>query len=82
MNVTRTYTLGDLTADIPAAVVSCWYVAEGGAVAEDDDLLDLLTDKATVTVPAPASGMLARQLAACDCEITKDTPLFSIRTND
>jgi len=40
------------------AVVSYWYKQQGEPVIEDEDLVDYETDKATVTLPAPASGVL------------------------
>jgi len=40
------------------ATVSFWYIEEGGEVTKDDDLVEMVTDKATFNVPAPASGTL------------------------
>lgn len=37
-----------------------WNVREGETVAEGDEILELLTDKATFTVPAPCSGVVRR----------------------
>ena len=33
-----------------------WFVAVGDAVVEDDPLLSVMTDKATVEIPSPVSG--------------------------
>ena len=41
-----------------------WLKADGDYVEEGSDLLELETDKATVTVPAPASGVLHIRVAA------------------
>ena len=41
------------------AEVSFWYVAEGDQVDEGDDLVEMVTDKAAFTVPAPFSGTVA-----------------------
>jgi len=38
--------------------VSFWMVDPGEAFKEGDDLVEILTDKATFTVPAPADGKL------------------------
>jgi pyruvate/2-oxoglutarate dehydrogenase complex dihydrolipoamide acyltransferase (E2) component len=35
-----------------------------------DDMLDLVTDKATITIPAPCAGTLIEQLAAAGAKIT------------
>ena len=40
------------------AVVSFWPVAEGARVAAGDDLLEIVTDKASFIVPSPATGVL------------------------
>lgn len=52
----RTYTLAELAPDLAAADVATWHVAEGALVAAGDDLLDVTTDKAAITIPAPAGG--------------------------
>ena len=39
-----------------------WYVDEGNAVAEEDDLAEIETAKAVVVVKAPASGILRKVL--------------------
>jgi len=45
------------------AEVSFWYVDVGEGVEEGDDLVEMVTDKAAFTVPAPASGTVAEILA-------------------
>ncbi len=40
------------------ATLNQWLVAEGEQVVEDEDLLEVLTDKVALTLPAPASGRL------------------------
>ena len=42
------------------AVVRAWLKQIGDAVAENDPLVELETDKVTQEVPAPAAGVLAR----------------------
>ena len=42
-----------------SAEVSFWYVDPGDPVTEGDNLLQMLTDKATFDVPSPAAGTLA-----------------------
>jgi len=44
------------------ASVSFWYFDEGESVEEGEDLLELITDKATFNVPAPVSGKLVEIL--------------------
>jgi pyruvate/2-oxoglutarate dehydrogenase complex dihydrolipoamide acyltransferase (E2) component len=57
-------TLGDDAGD--EAKVSFWYVDVGEDVKEGDDLLQMLTDKATFDVPSPVSGRVTAQLASED----------------
>ena len=40
------------------AEVSFWYVSEGEDLEEGQDMVEMVTDKAAFTVPAPASGKL------------------------
>ena len=43
---------------VTEATVARWFKKEGDAVARDEPILELETDKVTVEVPAPASGAL------------------------
>ncbi len=40
------------------AKVTFWYFKVGDAVKEGEDLVEMMTDKATFNVPSPASGTL------------------------
>jgi 2-oxoglutarate dehydrogenase E2 component (dihydrolipoamide succinyltransferase) len=44
---------------VTQGIISSWLKAEGDYVEEGGDLLELETDKANVTVPAPASGAVS-----------------------
>ena len=48
-------TLGE---SITEATVAKWYKNVGDAVAVDETLVELETDKVTLEVPAPAAGVL------------------------
>ena len=50
------------------AVVRAWLKRIGDAVAENDPLVELETDKVTQEVPAPAAGVLAEILLDTDAE--------------
>ena len=50
------------------AVVRAWLKQVGDAVAENDPLVELETDKVTQEVPAPAAGVLAEILLDTDAE--------------
>ncbi len=43
---------------VTEATVAQWFIAPGEAIAVDEPLVELETDKVTVEVPAPASGVL------------------------
>ncbi len=57
----RLPSLGDDAPD--EAEVSFWYVEEGEALQQGQDMVEMLTDKAAFTVPAPVSGTLKSILA-------------------
>ncbi|MEC7669520.1 MAG: biotin/lipoyl-containing protein, partial [Pseudomonadota bacterium] len=50
-------TLGE---SVSEATVSTWFKKEGEAVAQDEILCELETDKVSVEVPAPAAGTLSK----------------------
>ncbi|MCD9148235.1 2-oxoglutarate dehydrogenase complex dihydrolipoyllysine-residue succinyltransferase [Pseudophaeobacter flagellatus] len=52
----RVPTLGE---SVTEATVATWFKKPGDAVAQDEMLCELETDKVTVEVPAPAAGVLA-----------------------
>ncbi|MCM2334511.1 MAG: dihydrolipoamide succinyltransferase, partial [Anaeromyxobacteraceae bacterium] len=47
---------------VTQATVGAWLKQEGEAVAADEPVVEIESEKATVTVPAPAAGVLRRQL--------------------
>ena len=50
------FKLPDVGEGIAEAEVVSWHVAVGSAVAEEDPLVDVMTDKATVEIPSPRAG--------------------------
>ncbi len=53
-------TLPDIGEGVVEAEVQQWFVAPGDAVVEDQPLVEVMTDKATVTIPSPRRGRVAR----------------------
>ncbi len=51
-------TLPPLAEGVDKAGVSYWHHAAGESVKEGEDLVELVTDKATFNLPAPVSGIL------------------------
>ena len=69
--------------DIGEGIVECevveWLVAEGEAIVEDQPLVELMTDKAVVQIPAPKAGVITR-LHYQQGEIARvHAPLFALR---
>src|SRR5258707_3661738 len=58
----RVPTLGE---SVTEATIGKWFKHPGDAVAVDEPLVELETDKVTIEVPAPAAGVLA-EIAAKD----------------
>jgi len=52
--------LPTLAEGIDKASVSYWHFREGDAVKEGQELVELVTDKATFTMPSPATGILKK----------------------
>ena len=62
------------------AVVRAWLKRVGDAVAENDPLVELETDKVTQEVPAPAAGVLTEILLDTDAEAVPGALLGRIST--
>jgi pyruvate/2-oxoglutarate dehydrogenase complex dihydrolipoamide acyltransferase (E2) component len=58
------FKLPDLGEGLTEGEVARWLVAEGQEVAEDDPLVEIQTDKATVEIPSPYAGTVLRILVA------------------
>lgn len=56
--------LPELGEGIEKATVSYWFFKVGDKVNEKDDLVELVTDKATFNLPSPASGTISQILYA------------------
>ena len=56
----RSILVPDLGDGISKVEVAAWHAAEGALVKQDDDLVELVTDKASFNVPAPMSGTLKK----------------------
>ena len=63
------------------AVVRAWLKRIGDAVAENDPLVELETDKVTQEVPAPAAGVLAEIVLDTDAEAVPGALLARISTS-
>jgi len=64
------------------ARVSFWYVIEGEEVEEGDDLVQMLTDKATFDVPSPARGKVVKHLVEEDQQVKVGQVLCRLQVED
>lgn len=78
-NEIRVPTLGE---SITEATIAQWYKKPGEAVAMDEPLCELETDKVTIEVPAQAAGVLAEVLAEEGATVEVGALLGSIGEGD
>ena len=52
------FKLPDIGEGVVEGEVVQWHVAAGDKVTEDDPIVDVMTDKATVTIPSPITGVV------------------------
>ena len=64
------------------AKVAFWYVDVGEQVEEGDDLVQMLTDKATFDVPSPVAGRLLGQAAEEDQRVKVGQVLCRLLVED
>ena len=72
------FKLPDLGEGVREGEVARWLVEVGQAVAEDEPLVEIQTDKATVEIPSPAAGTVARILVGEGELVPVGTPLVVI----
>jgi len=53
------FKLPDIGEGVVEGEVVTWHVSVGDKVSEDDPLVDVMTDKATVTIPSPTDGIVS-----------------------
>ena len=53
------FKLPDIGEGVVEGEVVQWHVSVGDSVSEDDSIVDVMTDKATVTIPSPVNGVIA-----------------------
>src|SRR5690606_22945648 len=60
----RELLLPELAESVVEGEIIKWLVAEGDYVAEDQPVVEVMTDKVTVELPSPYAGVLQKHLAA------------------
>ncbi len=64
------------------ARLSFWYVEAGETVEKEDELVQMITDKATFDVPSPVRGKVVEQVADEDAEVRVGEVLCRIEAED
>ncbi|WP_338866150.1 2-oxo acid dehydrogenase subunit E2 [Myxococcus stipitatus] len=72
------YVLPDLGEGVAEAEIVRWFITEGERIEEDAPMLEVMTAKATVMVPAPGKGVALRLLAGLREKVSVGTPLIVI----
>jgi len=70
--------LPDVGEGVAEGEVVRWLVAEGAAIREDDLLVEILTDKASIELPSPVTGTLLKILARPGQVVNVGEPLALI----
>ncbi|WP_408591602.1 dihydrolipoamide acetyltransferase family protein [Novosphingobium sp.] len=79
---TYTFRLPDIGEGIAEAEIVAWHVKPGDRVEEDGRIADLMTDKATVEMESPVSGIVREVAGAEGDVIAIGSPLVVIETDD
>ena len=74
------FKLPDIGEGVVEGEVVQWHVSVGDSVSEDDPIVDVMTDKATVTIPSPKSGVVDSLSGGVGDMIGVGTTLLEIDT--
>lgn len=74
------FALPDIGEGIAEGEIVKWLVSEGAVVMEHDPIVEVMTDKATVEVPAPAAGTVVRHLASEGDTVPVGHVIFHLQT--
>jgi pyruvate dehydrogenase E2 component (dihydrolipoamide acetyltransferase) len=78
---TIAFKLPDIGEGIAEGEIVKWLVAEGARVSEHQPLVEVMTDKATVEIPAPASGTITSLKVKAGDVVPIGTVLFDLATS-
>ena len=73
--------LPDVGEGIAEAEIVEWHVNAGDTITEDQVMVEVMTDKATVELPSPVSGVVLSITGAAGDIISVGSPLIRIETN-
>jgi len=75
-------TLPDIGEGVVEAEVQRWFIAPGDGVVEDQPLVEVMTDKATVTIPSPRRGQVLRLCRAVGEVAQVHAPLVELEVDE
>ncbi len=76
------FKLPDIGEGVVEGEVVQWHVSVGESVSEDDPIVDVMTDKATVTIPSPVSGVISSLSGDVGDMIAVGSSLMEIDSED
>jgi len=79
--MTIEFKLPDIGEGVAEGEIVRWIAEEGSTVKEHEPVVEVMTDKATVEIPAPADGVVARHLAAAGDTVPVGTVIFHLETS-
>jgi pyruvate/2-oxoglutarate dehydrogenase complex dihydrolipoamide acyltransferase (E2) component len=71
-----------LSYEMENGVVQTWLHKVGDRVEQEEPIVDIETEKASVTVPSPASGILVEIVHDSGAEVDVGTPIGFINADD
>ncbi len=75
------FKLPDIGEGVVEGEIVEWHVSVGETVSEDDSIVDIMTDKATVSIPSPVSGTISSLSGAVGDMIAVGSTLVSFDTD-
>src|SRR5690349_17557338 len=76
------FKLPDIGEGVSEGEIVAWHVKEGDRVTEDQLMVEVMTDKATVTIGAPRGGKIDKLLAGVGSIVKVGDVLVVIRTGN
>lgn len=77
----HTIKMPDVGEGVTEAEIVTWHVKVGDVIEEDEDLVDVMTDKATVEIPSPVSGRIVKVMGEPGEMIAVGSEIIVIETD-